>query len=81
MSDYVKVSWFLSLRVQSRHKIACTCDLVKMCQQRYPVISWPIKIFISCKNPFKGLICLSLVLPGETERDLKVAQDAQLRWV
>lgn len=78
MRNCAAVSRFLSLPVRGRHKIVCTSDLVKMCQQRYPGISWPIRIFIFHKNPFKGLICLSLVLPREMERDIEVVIDVQL---
>lgn len=80
MHNCAMVSRFLSLPVQSRHKIECTSDLVKICQQRYSVISWPIKILIFHKNPFKGLISLSLVLPREMGRDIEVVMDAQMNW-
>lgn len=80
MQNCVMVSWVISLLVQSRHKIACISDLVKMRQQRYPVIFWPIRIFISHKNPFTALIVSSLVLPREIERDTEVVIDAQLLW-
>lgn len=80
MHNCATVSRSLSLPVQSRHKITCISVLVKMCQQRYPAISWPIKIFIFHKNPFKDLVSLSLVLPREMESDIEVVIDAQLNW-
>jgi len=74
------VSCFLSLPGQSRRKTACTSELVMVFLQRYPLISWPDKIFISRKNPFKALIYLSLILLREMERDVKIVIDAQLHW-